>query len=211
MPTCTRPDSLPTISKVDCGIDIGQMVAIIFQRQQLTAPFATEAAAKVRAAYDAFLEADDGTKMVKSPEFANFTIPGTEAVYVGENSNESIGGTGRFVGYNATKAAGEFQSTPFDIIKQLKPFEAESVPGLADGLTGIIVTLDGSLLFKRFDATGTGLGGIPMTNLNIADRELLGFRTIDKNKFGFTLEPGWSQDLVLVKPSFNPRGLLNVA
>lgn len=209
MPTCTRPDSLPTISKVDCGIDIGQMVAIIFQRQQLAAPFATEAAAKLLAGYTTFLAASDRTKMVKSPEFANFVIPGTEAVYVGENSNESIGGTGRFAGYNAAKATGEFQSTPFDIIKQLKPFEDESTPGLTDGLTGIIVTLDGSLLFKKFDATGTGLGGIPLTNFNVADRQLDGFRAIDKNKFGFTLEPGWSLDLVRVKPSFNPRTLLN--
>ena len=114
------------------------------------------------------------------------------------------------MGYNPAKATGEFQSTPFDVIKQLKPFEAESVPGLADGLTGIIITADRRLLMKKFNG-GPGLGGIEMTNFNVADRNLQGFRTIDRNAFGLTLAPGWSEDLVVITPAFDPRALLNVA
>ena len=203
---CSRPAALTSISKVDCAINLGQFAAILFQRKQADAPFATEAAMKLLANWTAFLGADDSTKVVKTPEFVGFKIPGTEAVYVGENSNDSLDGQGVFVGYNAAKATGNFQSVPFDIIAQLKDFEGESAPALTDGLTGYLVTSDRRILAVK---QGTGLGGIPMTNFNVADRNLDGFRTLDGNAFGFTLAPGWSKDLVVITPSFDPRALLN--
>lgn len=205
---CSRPAAIPTISKVDCGINLGQIVAVIFQRRQPTAPFATEAALKTKAAWDAFLLALDATRAQKTPEFAGFKIPGSEAVYVGENSNESIDGQGTFVGYNAVKVTGQFQSTPPDIITALRGYEGESAPGLTDGLTAYFITGDRRIVAKKYDG-GTSLSGIPVSNFNIGSRNLEGFRTLDSNAFGLTLAPDWDRDLVIVTPSFDPRALLN--
>ncbi|MXI17205.1 hypothetical protein GRW34_22860, partial [Escherichia coli] len=104
---------------------------------------------------------------------------------------------------------GVFQSAPFDVMAQVKSYEDESSPILSDGLTGYIITADRRIIASKYDEVGTGIGGIPMTNFNLADRALNGFRTLDGNAFGLSLAPGWSKNLVVITPSFDPRALLN--
>lgn len=46
---CTRPAALTPISKVACAIHFGQIVALLIQRGQAAASFATEAELKTLA------------------------------------------------------------------------------------------------------------------------------------------------------------------
>ena len=198
MPTCLRPATLPAISAVVCGLNLGQIVALLFQRRQAAPSFATEATLKTLAAWTPLLAAPDDTKVVKSPEFASGKIPGTAPVFLFENSNDSIDGQGVYVGEDPVKAAGTFLSTPPDIITQLKAYEDESRPGLTNGLTAYLITGDGRIV-------SSALAGIKITNFHVGSRDLEGFRTLDKNNFGFTLAAGWDRDLVITTPSFDAR------
>jgi|GEM_PF-3038749 len=209
MATCTRPAALTAISAVVCGINLGQIVAAVFQRQQDDAPFATEAAAKVLANWTALLTAADDTKMVKTPEFPGFKIPSSEPQYINENSNESIDGLGTFVGFNSVKATAVFESLPFEIAEEIRTLADESTAGLTQGLTGFLITGDRRILARKL-ADGK-IAGIDLYNFYLASRGLEGLKTTDKLPFGFSLAPDWDKDLVLITPSFDPRKALNPA
>lgn len=203
MATCNRPAALSAISAVTCAIHFDQIVKLLIQRGQSVPTFANEAALKVLANWTPLLAAPDGTKVIKTPEFASFVVPGSEAVYIDQNSNNSIDGAGTYVGTNSVTATGEFIGLPSDVAAQLDLVTDESAPGLQPGVGAYWVLRDGRLVYSK-DAAGN-ISGIPFTNFNVSDLDLQGFRTLNKNKFGLSLAPGWSRTLQVVTPSFNPR------
>ena len=206
MATCTRPAALSGISKFSCATHFDQFIGILMQRGQATPSFATEAELKSLAKWTPLLAAPDGTKVVKTPEFANGVIPGSEPQFADQNSNASIGGLGYFTGFNTVQATGEFIGLPSDIRTQLSLLEEESRPGLDPGLTGYIILLDGRLVYNK-DEQGI-ISGVPLTNFYVGSLNLQGFKTLNRNAFGFTLDGTWDKNLQVVKPDFNPRTAL---
>ncbi|MGI4871377.1 MAG: hypothetical protein ACRYFX_09380 [Janthinobacterium lividum] len=203
MATCTRPNALTAISAVSCAVHFDQIVALLIQRGQSTPSFATEAVMKTLAAWTPLIAAPDGTKVIKTPEFAAFVVPGSEAQFADENSNNSVDGNGYFTGYNSVKAKGEFIGLPSDVRTQLALIEDESRPGLSPGTTAYLVLRDGRLVYSK-DAAGN-IGGIPFTNFNVSSLDLQGLKTLNKNAFGLTLDGTWDKTIQVVQPSFNPR------
>jgi hypothetical protein len=212
MATCTRPAALTSISKVECPVHFGQIVAMLIQRGQKTPSFATEAELKTLAAWLPFLTALGGTKIIKTPEFPGFVIPGSEAQFADENSNNSIGGLGYFTGYNAVKATGKFVGIPSDIRTQLSLIEDESRPGLDPGTTAMFITLDGQLVYQttKDDDGDDMISGIPFTNFTLGSVASQGFKALNENAFSINLLGDWDKNVRMVKPSFNPRTALGV-
>jgi hypothetical protein len=203
MATCTRPAALTTISKVACAIHFGQMCALLLQRAQDTPTFATEAELKTLAAWTPLLTAPDGTKIVKTPEFAGFQIPGSEAQYAEQNTNNSIDGLGYFTGFNSVAAKGQFIGLPSDVRTQLATFQDESEAGLDPGLTAFILLNDGRLVYNK-DAAGN-ISGIPFTNFYVASLKLDGYKAKNTNDFGISLPGDWDKNIQVTTPSFNAR------
>ena len=202
--SCVRPPALTAISRVDCQVHFGQLVGLLFQRTQTTPSFATQAAMNTLAAWTPLLAALDATKVIFAPLFAGFVVPGSAAVYVDENSNNSIDGLGFYAGANAVKAAGDFLGLPSAVKAQLALLGDESRPGLSPGLSAYWVTGDGRIVYNQ-DPESNAIGGIPLTNFNIDSLKLDGFRTENKNAFGFTMPANWDAALQVTTPAFNPR------
>ena len=201
--TCTRPAALTAISAFTCALHFDQIVALLIQRGQSAPSFATEAVMKTLAAWTPLLAAVGDTKVIKTPEFAGYVVPGSEAQFADENSNASIDGAGYFTGYNSVKAKGEFIGLPSDIRTQLALIEDESRPGLNPGTTAYWILRDGRIVYNK-DAAGN-IGGIPFTNFNVSSLDLQGLKSLNKNAFGLTLDGGWDKTIQVVQPSFNPR------
>lgn len=203
MATCIRPAALTAISKVACAVNFDQIVALLVQRGQTAPSFATEAELKSLAAWTPLLAAPDGTKVIKTPEFAGFVVPGSEAQFADENTNASIDGLGYFTGYNSVKATGEYIGLPSDVRTQLTLLEDESRPGLNPGTTAYWVLRDGRLVYNK-DAQGN-IGGIPFFNYATGSLNLQGFKALNKNSFSLNLAGDWDKTIQVVQPSFNPR------
>ena len=208
MATCTRPAALTGISKFQCAVHFGQIVALLFQRGQAVSSFATEAELKKLDAWTDLLAAPDATKVVKTPEFPGFVIPGSEPTYADENSNNSIDGNGYFTGFNSVKPTGKFVGIPSDIRSQLALLSDESRPGLDPGLTMFPITGKGQIIYIK-DAAGK-IGGIPLTNFYVGSLASQGFNANNENGFGLTLDGEWDKNWQIATPEFNPRTALSL-
>lgn len=209
MASCKRPDALTTISKVDCPVDFGQFVALLFQRAQPSPTFASEAALKALASWTPLLTATDGTKVIKTPLFAGFVVPGSEPQYADENSNASIDGAGYFTGFNAVKATGTFSGIPSAVKSQLALVQDESAAGLDPGMTFFGVLGDGRIVYD-LDTSGSSsvIRGIPFSNFYVGSLQLDGYKAKNKNAFGLSLPGDWDKNIQVVQPGFNPRTAL---
>jgi hypothetical protein len=206
--TCTRATALTPISKFDCAVHFGQLVALLIQRGQDTSSFATETALKSLATWTPLLAALNGTKVIKTPEFAGFTLPGSEPQYTDENSNNSIDGNGYFTGFNSVKPAGKFVGIPSALKEQLQLISDESRPGLDPGTTFFGITGDGRLIYDM-DETGA-IRGIPFVNFWVGSVKSEGLKANNENAFGLTLPGEWDKRVQIIKPDFNPRLALNL-
>jgi hypothetical protein len=207
MANCTRPAALSSISKVACAIHFGQMCALLFQRAQSTPSFATEAEMKTLAAWAPLLTAPDDTKIVKTPEFAGLTLPGSEPQFQDQNSNNSIDGLGYFTGFNSVQPKGTFSGLPSNIRKQLATYTDESDPGLDPGLTAFILLNDGRIVYNLVDDV---IGGIPLSNFYLASLSTEGYKAHNLNGFGFSLDGEWDTDIQVLTPAFKARTALAV-
>ena len=201
--SCTRPTALTAISAFSCALHFGQIVALLIQRGQTTPSFATEAELQTLAKWTALLAAVGGTKVIKTPEFAGFVLPGSEPQYADENSNNSIDGTGTFTGFNSIKPTGKFVGIPSDIKSQLELIQGESAPGLNPGTTMFPITGDGRIIYD-LDDNGI-IRGIPFVNFYVGSLSSQGFKANNENAFGLTLVGDWDRNVQITKPSFNPR------
>jgi hypothetical protein len=204
--SCARPTALTSISKFDCAVHFGQLVALLIQRGQDTPTFANEAALKLLANWTPLLIAPDDTKVIITPEFAGFAFPGSEPQYQDENSNNSIDGNGYFTGFNSVKPAGKFVGIPSSLKAQLSLISDESRPGLDPGTTFFGITGDGRLIYDLDDAGA--VRGIPFTNFYVGSLKSDGLKANNENAFGLTLNGEWDKNVQIVKPSFNLRTAL---
>lgn len=205
--SCTRPTALTAISKFVCALHFGQINTLLVQRGQGNTPsFATEAELQTLAKWTPLLTATDNTKVIVTPEFPGFNVPGSEPQYADENSNNSIDGLGYFTGFNSVKAGAKFVGIPSDIRSQLSLISEESRPGLDPGTTAYLVTGDGRIIYKK--PAGGSISGVPFTNFYVGSLNLQGFKTLNENAFGFNLDGEWDKDLYITTPTFNARTAL---
>jgi hypothetical protein len=183
------------------------MCALIFQRAQEEPSFATEAELKTLAAWTPLLTASDDTKVQITPEFSGLTLPGSEPQFAEQNTNNSIDGNGYFTGYNSVQPKGNFTGLPSAIRKQLAAYEDESRPGLDPGLTAFILLNDGRLVYDYKDEV---ISGIPLTNFYMASLNTEGFKSLNQNAFGFSLDGQWDTDIQVATPTFRARQALRL-
>lgn len=194
---CVRPESLTAPAKQDCAVHFGQLVRFAYRRRLTVAAFATEAAMLTQAAWNAAITADDETKIILTPLFSEFVIPASEAQFLEENTNGSINGKGYLAGYNAVKPTGSHIGLPGSIKATLKLLEEESRSELGgDPMELWGITADNRLISR-------GVNGIPFSNYYIQSVSSEGFRALNKNAFGFSLDGNWDAGVTIVKPAFD--------
>jgi hypothetical protein len=206
--------TLPNQIDLTCATDLDQIVRIAFQKPQATPSFETATPIIDADTWTALLAASDDTKVVLSPATANVVIPSSEAVYVGENSNESINGLGYYLGEQNLRVTGEIHSASQAVIGALSELSCFSDVTLgASQLTAyfFIRRIKGvsRVIAKGSDVAGDYVG-FQIFNFRVSSVGSEGYQTKSKYMFSFDMQPDeWAQ-MELISTEFNPSSLANV-
>lgn len=206
MPTCERPESLTAPAKVDCAVHFGQTVRMaIGRRGAIAKAFTTAAALVTLAAWNAAIVADGEDKIILTPIYVNPQLPQSEAQFAGENDNTSVNGKGILTGYNAVKYTADFIGLPSNIKKQIELIEAESRAELGvDPVELVLITPDNRIIYREVDGKPAG---IPFSNFYLQSVGSGGFKALNTNTFGLSLDGKWDSDVVVAQAAFDLLGL----
>lgn len=197
---CPLASSLPDVPLSDCPDSFGQIQKVLFQRMESTA--GTKNAFKSptnditkKASWTAFLEAEDGTKVVASPYItAPTTEPGAARTYGG--GNETRGGVEIVIGREPTPFTGTLLQENQKTVAALKKLQCE-------GALGVYLVDENGEIGAIADSPDnpTEYYPIPIYGLFIGDKNLGGLEAPDSNAIEWKFMPNWSDNLVRVKPT----------
>lgn len=207
--------TLPNQIDLTCASDLDQIVKLAFQKPQATAPFVTADPISDVDAWTALLAASGDTKIVLSPATANVVIPSSEAVYIGENSNESVNGLGYYVGENNIRVTGEIHSADQAVIDALNELSCFSDVTFGASQLTVYMFVRRIKGVSRVVAKGTSVAGsyhgFQVFNFRVSSVGSEGYQTKSKYMFSFDMQPDEWKDMEIVQLGFNPLSLANVA
>lgn len=194
---CPAPTALTTIVAEACGVDMKQIQRMGFQRLQGASPF-TAATILELATWQAFSTAEDDTKIVYTPIVRSAIIEPGDAITTGGGDNSTLNGVEEIEGVNPSNFTGMFKSISPAVEKQLKALICET------GLTVYFFLSGGRIAAKKITAPAAGVKGFEIQSFFVSDRNNQGFGTKDTNNVRFSLAEGWSEDMEIYTPTFNP-------
>lgn len=201
---CPPPAALPTIPAQACAEKFDQIQAILFQRKQ-TAPSFTTTTVLLQATWTPLLAATNNTKISKSPLFPGLTLPPGEILSTGGNDNTTLNGVRQILGLSSVTVNGQLRNANKAIRAALQSLTAESAiqTGFTN-LTAYFVNRFGEIIAN---VNGTNVTGIEIFNFVVGDPGTEGFNADNISNMSFDLAPGWSDNVEIIKPSFNPLNL----
>jgi len=207
---CPRGAALGDIDTVLCFESFGQIQKVAFQRLYKDNgdknKFVTATPITTLASWTALLTAADSTKVVVSPYIQAPTNEAGAARTFG-GGNETLGGIEEIIGREPTPFTGALRRIPQDVIKQLKALQCETT---GDGLGIYLFDENGQIEAIGDETTPGTYYPIPIRSLFIGDKSHGGLEAPDSNAIQWTFMPNYSDDLKIVKPSFNPLTDLKV-
>lgn len=207
---CPKPTAIPTVNKVTCPINLGQIQRFIFQR----AGFIFDSAAmtpndiKLLASWTPLFTATDDTKVISTPRMAGVVIPRGEAKTEGGGDNSTIDGVELVVGTGPITLTGDLISVPAKIRKQLK----EALNSEED-LAVYMINQYGQIICWNNDPANTAVtsfSGLQISGrVYVSDPGNEGLNTLDKSTLRFSFAEGWADQLAMVKGTdFNAKTAL---
>lgn len=198
---CPGNTALPSIPKVTCAENFGQIQKVAFQRLYKSTGeknSMTAEAIKTKATWTPLLTAEDDTKIVISPYiYAPTNEAGAARTYGG--GNETLGGVEMIIGRDPSTFTGSFLQTPQAVIKAVKELQCESY---GDNL-GVYLFAEGGAIEAIVDEENAY--PIPIRSLFIGDKSHGGFENPDSNSIQWSFLPNYSDDLAIIIPTdFNP-------
>lgn len=204
---CPLEAEIADLGSLTCFEDFGQIQGLAFQRQE-SAPGTKNAfvtatnSALVKASWDAFIAASDGTKLQVSPSVVENPTQTPGAARTSGGGNAKVGGINKNIGVEAT--TWEFTLNAFDqgIITNMKKYMQEPKLGVylfnEHGQIGAIVD-------DR--DTPTQYFPIPIAprTFFVGDKGLGGLEEEDYNMVMWSTLANWSDNFVILNPTdFNP-------
>lgn len=194
---CPAQTALTTIVAELCGVDMKQIQRMGFQRFQSAVPFTATTILEL-ATWQDYATATDDTKIVFTPIVRSAIIEPGDAITTGGSDNSTLNGVEEIEGVNPSNFTGIFKSISPAVEKQLKALICET------GLTVYFFLSGGRIAAKNITAPTAGKKGFEIQSFFVSDRNNQGFGTKDTNNVRFSLAEGWSEDLIIVTPNFNP-------
>lgn len=195
---CPNPDALETIPDFNCPVDFKEVAKIIISRQrvfQSAIQPPTVALLDTLSEWTATLAAVDDTKTLVSPGVDEVENAPGEAI-VEELTLRNV-----VIGLDDTVFTGFMAGAPGTTVASWKKLSCEKI------LYVMFVTNDGNIVHSL---NGTEPEGFKVSNNSffIQDTEMIK-KTINKNRFGFMLEAGWS-DAAITTPITNFDALIDI-
>jgi len=199
--TCPKATSLTTITAAACGLDLGQIQRMAFQRLGYQFDDTDDATNILKkAAWDALKIATDDTKVVITPMIGGDPIiDAGDAITSGGGDNSTLDGVEEVTGVNP----GSFSC----VFKSMAPAnEREMKTLICEGRMKVYFFLQGGKIacWEVVPGTAGDYQGFNADNVFLGDRNNAGFGAKDTNAFSFQLPAGYSNNLVILTPEFNP-------
>lgn len=197
---CPAPTSLTEIVAELCGVDLKQIQKLAFQR---VGDLFDNAGAPVTdilelSTWQAKMAATDDTKIVVTPLIGGDpTIDAGDAITTGGGDNSTLNGVEEVEGVNPSAFSCIFKSLSAATEKALKALICEK---------NLVVYffLQGNRIAAKQITVDQSYEGFQISSLFVSDRNNAGFGTKDTVELTFSLNAGYSDDLVILKPNFNP-------
>jgi hypothetical protein len=201
---CPPPTALASVPTQACPERYDQIVRFAIQRKQTTASFTTTTLL-AEATWTPLLSAVNSTKVIMTPLIPNVVIPAGEVLKEGGNDNTTINGIPKLAGLPFVPVTAQLQDANSAVRKALRALASESAifPGFTN-LWIYPINRFGQIIGKK---DGTDVLGIPVYNFVVGD---VGTEGLNKNNIAnvsFDLAPGWSDDVEVFTPSFDPLSL----
>lgn len=195
---CPNPDALETITDFDCPVDFKEVAKIVISRQrvfQSAIQPPTVVLLDTLSEWTATLAAVDDTKTLVSPGVDEVENAPGEAI-IEELTLRNI-----VIGLDDTTFTGFMAGAPGPTVKSWKKLSCEKI------LYVMFITNDGNIVHSL---NGTEPEGFKVSNNSffILDTEMIK-KTINKNRFGFMLESGWS-DAAITTPITGFDALIDI-
>lgn len=196
---CPEPTALTTIVAEACGVDLKQIQRVAFQRVGNVFDGTLTPAIDIDdlADWQAFLSAVGDTKIVVTPLIGGDPIiEAGEAITTGGGDNSTLNGVEEIEGVNPSAFSCVFKSLSSTVEKQLKALICEKF------LIAYLILQGGRIACALVETdVHTGFN---IQSIFVSDRNNAGFGAKDTVSMRFSLAEGWSDNLVIIKPNFNP-------
>lgn len=201
---CPAASALTTIPNVACAENFGQIQKVAFQRLRqangTANKFDSTSAIGLLASWTALMAATDGTKIVISPYINSPADSGGDA-RMSSGGNDDLGGIATVLGGNPVQFDGQIRSVPQSVIKVMKELQCEANAG---NLGVFLFDENGNIEALQDPTTATTYYPIPIRGLFIGSKIHGNYDAKDSNLISWQYPDNYSDDLVIVKPSFNP-------
>jgi len=206
---CPADTALTTIPSQDCEVNMNQIQRLAFRRRGNVFGANAVDGAGAAAANDPLILADwqsliaaaDSTKVVVTPLLAsNPVITPGDAITNGGGDNTTLNGVEEVEGVNPAVFTAEFKGLAPDIEKALKKLMCEKN-------LEVFFLLEGGKIAAKADNSVDPVvdwSGFGAQSLFISDRGNAGFATRDIVNISFNMPNGYSEDLAILDPAFNP-------
>lgn len=206
--TCTCPagPALPDIPNADCPETFAQIQKVAIQRIRKDDGsknfFPADSPITQRASWNAYLTADDSTKIIITPYIMAPATDGGDQRTFG-SGNDVLGGVPIPLGSNPVTFSAVFRRTAQAVIKALKQLQCENL--------GVYLFDENGQIGSIKDSAGNHYP-IPIRNFFVGDKQLGGFEGVDNNNLNWSFLANWSDNLEISIPEdFNPLSDLVIA
>lgn len=198
---CPAPKSLTEIIAEVCGVNLKQIQRLGFQRRHSSSfPFDDTTIVDL-AQWQTYLTAGNDAKIVVTPLIGGDpVIEAGDKITTGGGDNSTLNGVEELEGVNPSNFSAVFKSLSSITEQQIKKLICEK------NLVVYLFLQGGNIACVSSDVINAGvkLNGFPCESVFLSDRNNAGFGTKDTFNFSFALPAGWSENLVIFKPNFNP-------
>jgi len=197
---CPQQGALTEIPGLDCGINLNQIQRLAFQRGGVNfdSSLATPLDILELSTWQGLMTATDDTKIVVTPLIGGDPIiESGDAITNGGGDNSTLNGVEEVVGVNPSLFTCVFNELTTAIEKALKDLMCEKS-------LVVYFLLQGGKIACVEITPDQAYTGFLTQSLFVSDKNNAGFGSTDTNSFRFSLPSGWSEDLVILSPNFNP-------
>lgn len=201
---CPAAAALPNVPNVQCSETFGQIQKVAFQRLRkddgTRNSFTADGEITKLESWEALLAATDGSKVVVSPYIYSPADSGGDARMTG-GGNDDLGGIPDVLGSSPVQFTSQLRAIPQDVAKALKQLICEANAG---NIGVFLFDENGNIEAIQDETTNTTYYPIPVRALFVGDKIHGNYDAKDQNVLSWYYQAGYSDNLAIIKPEFNP-------
>lgn len=198
---CPSAAAIVSVPNVTCPENFGQIQKIAFQRLKkadgTANAFSSLTEIQTASKWETLLSAEDGSKIVITPYVYAPADSGGDA-RMSSGGNDDLGGIPETLGGNPVQFTAQLRSVPQAVAKALKSLACEANAGNL----GVFLFDENGKIEAIKD--GSSYKPIPVRGFFVSDKIHGNYDAKDSNTISWYYQEGYSDNLEIIAPEFNP-------